>query len=141
MVVSFKVLGLKDVQSALDATALELREAEDPAALAAADPILEKWRSMVPVKDGNYRDSLTVAWLGKAGAAVGTRWLPTLPREEQPFLYAKPLEFGNSHQSAQPSARPALAAARAEALDASGEPFRSVVRGRSRKRRKAPPKE
>lgn len=136
MKLSFKVLGLDDLQESIDSTVEELRAAEDPAALAAAVPYLEKWRGFVPVLDGNYRDSLTVAWLGEKGAAVGTRWLPQLPREEQPVMYAKRLEFGDSEIHAQPSARPALAAGRQEALEAGGEEFRSVVRGRRKRKRK-----
>jgi hypothetical protein len=135
---NFRVLGLPQLQESIDETSRELMEAEDPAAMAAGEPIREKWRDLVPVLDGNYRESLTVAWLGaRKGAAVGIRWLPQVPREDQPVLYAKRLEFGDWAIPAQPSARPALAAARAEAVEAGAEPFRSVVRGRSRKRRKA----
>lgn len=131
------ILGLGDLQTEIDKTAQELREAEDPAAMAAGEPILERWKALVPVLDEHYRNSLVLVWLGaKQGAAIGTSWLPTLPREEQPFLYSKPLEFGNSHQSAQPSARPALAASQAEALEAGGNEFRSVIKGRKPRKRR-----
>ena len=105
--------------------------------MAAGGPIRDKWKSLVPVLDGNYRDSLRVAWTGTKGAAVGTGWVPGLPREDQPVMYAKRLEFGLEGIHPQPSARPAAAAARADALKAGGEPFRTVVRGR-KPRRKVP---
>ena len=131
----FKVLGLPELDEACRDTANELMEAEQPSAMAAAEPIKEKWVELVPVLDGNYRRSLTITWLGKVGAGIGTAWLNDLPRNEQPFLYAKPLEFGNSHQGAEPSARPAIAASKQQAIAAGEEPLRSVIRGRSRRRR------
>jgi hypothetical protein len=130
-----KVLGLGDIQAELDRVTADLKVAEDPAQMAAAAPILEAWRSRVPIKDGNYRDSLTIANLGAKGAAVGTRWLPELPRNEQPVLYAKRLEFGDSEIHPQPSARPALAAVRQQSAEAGAEEFRSVVRGRKPRKR------
>lgn len=128
--IKVKIAGLKEMQAAADQTSRELLEAEQPAAMAAGEPIRDKWKDLVPVLDGNYRDSLIVTWLGKQGAAVGTMWLGHLPREDQPLFYAKRHEFGDSIIPAQPSARPALAQSRAAALEAGAEPFRSVVRGR-----------
>jgi hypothetical protein len=130
-----KVLGISEMQAEAASMAAELRAAEDPAAMAAGAPIRDKWHGLVPILDGNYRDSLTVAHTTK-GAAVGTAWLARLPREEQPFIYSKRLEFGESGVTAQPSARPALEAARAEALDAGADEFRSVVKGRRKRQRK-----
>jgi hypothetical protein len=129
-----RVLGLGDLQKACDRTAKDLMEAEQPAELAAGEPIRAKWAGLVPTLDRNYQDSLVVTWLGKAGAAVGTSWLDRVPRDEQPFLYSKRLEFGTFGVHAQPSARPAAAAARQEALAEGAEPFRTVIR--SRKARK-----
>jgi len=131
-----KVLGLPELQAEIDRTTAELRAAEDPAQMAAAVPILEAWRSRVPVLDGNYRDSLTIANLGVKGAAVGTAWLGEVPREEQPVMYAKRLEFGDSTMRPQPSARPALEATRQQAAEAGGDEFRSVVRGRKPRKRR-----
>lgn len=133
-----KVLGIKELQAEIDRTIKELREAENPAALAAGEPIRDKWRDLVPVLDGNYRNALAVGWTGKKGAAVGTTWLPGLDRREQPVLYSKRLEFGDSVIPAQPSARPALAASKAQALEAGAEPFRSVIKGRRARKPKAP---
>lgn len=134
-----KILGLSDLQASIDSTVEDLREAEDPATMAAGQPIRERWAGLVPVKDGNYRDSLVVVHIEGKGAAVGTAWLGRVPREEQPFLYSKRLEFGDSVIPAQPSARPALAAAREDAIEAGAEPFRSVVKGRRKRKRPTKP--
>lgn len=128
------MLGLPQLQQEIDDVAKELASAEEPAAMAAGVPIRDKWKELVPVLDGDYRDSLTVAWTGK-GAAVGTRWLADRPRTQQPVLYAKRLEFGDASYPAEPSARPALAASREAALEAGGAEFRPVVRGRKPRRR------
>jgi len=133
---AMKLLGVPELQEEIDKVCAELREAEDPAALAAAEPFLAHWLARVPVLDGNYRDALVVAWLGKDGAAVGTRWLPELPREQQPFIYSKRLEFGTYGVRPQPSARPALEAGKREALEAGEVEFRSVVKGRKPRKRK-----
>lgn len=129
-----KMLGIREMQQACDQTARELMEAEDPAALAAGEPIKDKWKGLVPWYEGNYERSLAVAWTGIKGAAVGTAWVPGLPRDEQPFIYSKRLEFGEFGTTAQPSARPAMVAARAEALEAGAEPLRSVIKGRRARR-------
>lgn len=132
-----KVLGLKQLQQSADRVARELAEAEDPAQMAAGEVIAEAWRGFVPILEGHYRDSIHVAWLGKKGAAVGTKWLAGVPRNEQPVLYARRLETGDSEMPAQPSARPALEQARPEAIEAMADEFRTVVRG-TRRRRKVP---
>lgn len=134
---SVKVLGLKQLKKNADATARELMEAEDPAQMSAATIIAEKWRSLVPVLEGNYRDAIGIEWLGRKGAVVGPKWLGHIPRNEQPVLYARRLETGDSEMPAQPSARPALESARGEATDAMADEFRSVVRGTRKRRRKA----
>lgn len=131
-----KVLGLKDLQAECDKAAKDVMEAERPAEMAAGEPIREKWHGMVPVEDGNYQESLTVAWDPKAGAIVGTAWVSGLDRDDQPFLYAKRLEFGDSDLPAHPSARPALAASKREALEAAEEPFRAKIKGRRPRKRK-----
>lgn len=125
-----KIAGLTELQSECDKMAKELAVAERPAEMAAGEEIKEVWRGLVPVDEGNYRDSLGVSWLGKQGAAVGITWLSGLDRNEQPVLYAKRLEFGDSEIQAQPSARPAVEQSRAAALEAGAEPLRAVVRGR-----------
>ena len=130
-----KVLGIRDLQAEVARTAEELRTAERPAEMAAGEPIRDKWKALVPFHEGHYRDSLAVAWLGKLGAAGGTAWVPGLPRDEQPLIYAKRLEYGDSEIRAQPSARPALAAARAEAVEAGADEFRTVIRRRKARRR------
>lgn len=136
--IDVKVLGIKEMQAEVARVTKELREAEQPAAMAAGEPIREKWRDLVPVLDGNYRDSLTVAWTGIKGAAVGTTWLGGVDRTDQPVLYAKRLEFGDSAIPAQPSARPALAASKRQALEAGSEPFRSVIKGRRARKPRVP---
>ncbi len=130
-----KVLGLRHLRVEIERTNKELMEAEDPAAMAAGIPIRDKWKSLVPVLDGNYRDSLEVVWLGKKGAAVGPTWQGHLEKNDQPIMYAKRLEFGESGVTAQPSARPTLEAAKAAAIEAGAEPFRTVIRGRRRKKK------
>jgi HK97 gp10 family phage protein len=125
-----KIAGLSELQAETEKLAKELREAEQPSAMAAGEVIREAWAGLVPVLDGNYRDSLAVVWLGKQGAAVGISWVGGLAREDQPVMYGKRLEFGDSIIPAQPSARPAVESSRAEALEAGAEPLRSVVRGR-----------
>lgn len=129
-----KVLGLDQLQGEIDKVVRELEVQEQPAMMAAGQPILETWQAMVPVLDGNYRRALAVVWLGKIGAAVGPTWLADLERDEQPILYSKRLEFGDSLMPAQPSARPALEASRPAAIEAGAEQFRTVVRGRRSRR-------
>jgi len=128
------ILGLKQLRRNIDQTSRDLMEAEDPAQMAAGEVIRDKWRALVPVLEGNYRDSLAVQWLGKKGAAVGTSWLGSVERNEQPVLYASRLEFGDSEMPAQPSARPALEQSRGPATDAAADEFRSVIRGTRRRR-------
>ena len=104
--------------------------------MAAAEPIRGAWRSLVPVRDGHYRDALTITWLKSVRkAGVGTGWDAGLPRDKQPFVYSKVLEFGDSDTPAQPSARPALKQARPAALEAGAVPLKARVKGR-RPRRK-----
>ena len=131
-----KVVGLKDLQREIDLATKEVMTAERPAEMAAGEPIRETWHGMVPVLDGNYQQSLTTVWDPKVGAVVGTAWVPGLPRDDQPFLYSKRLEFGDATLPAHPSARPALAASRQRALDAAEEPLASVVKGRRSRKRK-----
>lgn len=126
-----RILGGVDLNKEIDRLCRELEAVEDPAAMAAAKPILEMWRSLVPIREGHYRDSLTITWLkdkGKAG--IGTRWLSYLERNDQPFIYSKVLEFGSSDTAAQPSQRPALKASRAAAIEAGAVPIKAVVKGR-----------
>jgi len=131
----WKVEGLPDLTKNIERFTGSLDAMEDPAEMAAGEVIREAWEGLVPVKDRNYQRSLTVAQTG-AGVAVGTAWLPDLPRNEQPVMYARPLEFGNSHQGAQPSARPALASSAGAATDAAGVELKSAVKGAARRRRK-----
>ena len=135
---SVQVLGGKMLKANADHVARSLKEAEDPAALAAAEPIKKRWEALVPVLDGNYRDSLTITWLkGSGKAAIGTAWLDRVPRNEQPVLYAKRLEIGDSEIAAQPSMRPALKAAKDEAVEAGAVPLKTSLRGANRRRVKA----
>lgn len=133
---SATILGLSDLTAEIKRLSSDLQVAEDPAAMAAGEPIKEAWRDLVPIYEGHYRDALTVVHLPERGAAVGTRWLGYLPRNEQPFVYSKRLEFGDSAIHAQPSARPAMKQSKRQALEAGAEPFRSVVRGRRPRRPK-----
>ena len=126
-----RVLGGVDLNKEIERLCRELEQVEDPAAMAAAEPILEMWRGLVPIREGHYRDSLTITWLKDRGsAAIGTRWLPYLERNDQPFIYSKVLEFGTSDTPAQPSQRPALKASRAAAIEAGAVPIRARVKGR-----------
>lgn len=128
-----QVLGLRELQANLKVIERELKEAEDPAAMAAGEPIAEAWRGLVPILDGNYRDSITVTWLSRIGkAGVGTAWLSSLADNEQPVLYATRFEYGDSEIAAQPSARPALKQAQAAAIDAAAVELRMRVKGRRR---------
>lgn len=129
------MLGLSDLTAEIERLNKELTVAEDPAALAAGEPIKEMWRSLVPIDEGHYRDSLAVVHLPEKGAAIGTAMLAGVPRDEQPFIYSKRLEYGDSEMTAQPSARPALKASKRQALAAGAEPFRSVVKGRRPRKR------
>ena len=129
-----KVLGVKELQSNIKRVNAELASMEDPAERAAGEVILEAWQGLVPYQDGNYRRSLAVGQT-KAGTAVGVTWLRDLPREQQPVMYAKPLEFGNSHQPPQPSARPALAASQEAATAAAAVELKAVVKGRRGRKR------
>lgn len=125
------VLGVRELQGEIARMNRDLEQAEDPAAMAAAEPIKEAWKGLVPILDGNYRDALTVQWIeGIRKAAIGTGWLASLPPNEQPVMYAKRLEFGTGGVTARPSARPAMKAARPQALEAGAVPLRMVVRGR-----------
>lgn len=132
--IKVRIQGLRELDREMQKVSRELMEAEDPAQMAAGEPIREKWASLVPVLDGNYKRALTVRWLGKKGAAVAVGWLGDIDRNDEPILYSKRLEFGDSEIPAQPSARPALAAAQQQALEAGAEPFRTVVRGRRGRR-------
>jgi hypothetical protein len=130
------VLGLKELNAEVQRVAKDLEMAEDPAAMEAAKVYLKFWRQLVPVLDANYQSSLVTTWLPTKGAAVGISWLGSLPRDEQPVLYAKRLEFGDHEITAQPSARPAQEAGRGEALEAAGVPLTAVIKGRRSRRRK-----
>lgn len=133
-----KIDGLKLLQQETRSIATRLAEAEDPAAMAAAEPILARWQQLVPVLDANYRDALAIQWLkGEGAAAIGTRWMDSLPRNEQPLMYAKRLEIGDSEMAAQPSMQPALKAAQQEAITAGGVPIKTSLRGGRRRRVKA----
>lgn len=131
-----KVDGLEEMEATIRDLNARLEDVTDPAAMAAAQPILARWRSLVPVLDANYQRSLAAVPASKGRVAIGTQWLDDLDRNEQPVLYAKPLEIGNSRTPAQPSMRPALAAAQQEAIDAAGVPINEVVRGTRPKRRR-----
>lgn len=131
-----KILGVSDLQAEIARLQKDVGEAEDPAALAAGEPIGEKWAGLVQVYEGHLRDSITVAWTSR-GAAVGTKWLPGVPRDEQPFIYSRIAEYGKDDRPAHPAARPAAKAARREALAAGAVPLQAVVKGR-RPRRTTP---
>ena len=131
MSVRVRILGGVDLQKEVSRLIKDLDEVEDPAAMAAAVPIWEKWRELVPVLDGHYRDSLTIVWLkAEQKAGIGTRWLPYLERNDQPVIYSKVLEFGSSDTAAKPSARPALRASRGAAIEAGAVPIKALVKGR-----------
>jgi hypothetical protein len=130
-VIKTKVVGLRELQAECMILSRELEAVEEPAAMAAGEPIRSSWEGNVPVYEGHYRDALAVVWdRERRKAAVGTQWVPGLDREEQPFIYAARLEYGDASISAQPSARPALKAARKQALDAAAGPLSAKVRGR-----------
>lgn len=131
-----RVLGDVDLKKEVSRLIKDLDEVEDPAAMAAAVPIWEKWRELVPVLEGHYRDSLTIVWLkAEQKAGIGTRWLPYLERNDQPVIYSKTLEFGDSDAAARPSQRPALKASRQAAIDAGAVPIKAVVKGRRPRKR------
>lgn len=126
-----RVLGGVDLDKEIGRLVRDLEQVEDPAALAAAEPILDMWRSMVPILEGHYRDALTIVWIKEvAKAGIGTRWLGGLERNDQPFIYSKVLEFGDSDTAAQPSMRPALKASRPAAIEAAAVPIRARIKGR-----------
>lgn len=133
---SMQVLGLRELQAELKKVAKDIELAQDPAAMAAGEPIKEAWRGLVPVEAGYYQESITVAWLGKLGkAAVGTAWMPSVAKNEQPVLYASRLEYGDSEMPAQPSAKPALAQSRDDAIQAAEVPLKAALKRRKRKRK------
>jgi HK97 gp10 family phage protein len=132
-----KVLGIKELQSNIKGVNRQLAQMEDPAERAAGEVIKDAWEVRVPFKDGHYRRSLAVGPT-KKGMAVGVTWLPDLPREEQPVMYAKRLEFGDSARHPQPSMRPALEASRAEATAAAGTELSAVAKGRKARRKRTP---
>ena len=132
--IKVRVLGMDKVQQELKRVSAELVAQEDPAQMAAGEPIREKWASLVPVLDGNYKRAITVRWLGKKGAAVAVGWLGDIDRNDEPILYSKRLEFGDSEISAHPSARPALVASQQAAMEAGADEFRTVIRGRRGRR-------
>lgn len=133
---SVSLLGVPELKAEIDRLTKDMAIAEDASALAAAEPVKDAWVGFVPVFEGHYRDSLVVVWLDdKGAAAVGTRYLPGVPRDEQPFIYSKRLEFGDSDIGAQPSARPAAKAAKAEALAAGAPPLQAVIKGRRPRKR------
>lgn len=125
---------MRELQANIKRVTKELEMAEDPAAMAAGEPIADAWRKLVPVLDSNYQNAITVAWLkGPKKAGVGTRWMPELPRDEQPVLYASRFEYGDSEIAARPSARPALKQAQGAAVEAAAVELRMRVKGRRRK--------
>jgi hypothetical protein len=108
---------------------------------AGGDVLAEAWRERVPVKDGYYRDAITVKTstqslgdvddpmirrLSGAMANIYPGVTPGPPDDEQPWRYASVLEFGghlgprqnNSYIPAQPSLRPAFDAAVDDCVDA-----------------------
>lgn len=132
---STQILGMKELQATLKGIAKDIEQAQDPAAMAAGEPIKEAWKSLVPVLEGNYRESITVAWLGKLGkAAVGTAWMGSVPADEQPVLYASRFEYGDSEIAARPSARPALAQSKDAAMEAGAVPIKAALKRRRRKK-------
>lgn len=129
-----RVLGVKDLQSEIAHLSKVLESLEDPAAVAMGEVVAAKWRSLVPVLDGHYRDSIQVGQT-KKGTAVGITWLGNLPRNQQPVMYAKRLEFGYSGTTAQPSARPAAEQSRAEAVAAGRDTLLPAIKGRRPRKR------
>lgn len=79
----------------------------------AAKPILEKAKSLVPVKSGKLRDTLTIKTFRKSqDVFVGLKG--NKRKEGFPF-YAAMVEFGTRYAEPRPYMRPALDATRAEA--------------------------
>lgn len=116
------------------------------ALLAPADVLKEAWAERVPVKDGNYRASITaLASRGRVGATavVFPADVPGVPDREQPRNYAARLEFGSfgfskaafkrgtqgegRRRVAQPSMRPAYDANVGKMVAALEDELRHII--------------
>lgn len=91
------------------------------AAKAGAEVLQEEWKGLVPVLEGNYRDSITIVEQG-ADAAVTVGPVPGVPANEQPILYAAKLEF-----TGHAAFRPALDASGARISDAMGDEVAAMI--------------
>lgn len=136
--VTASIQGLDEALVALGALDLRLHMVAPKALEAAGDTVADKWKSLVPVQDGNYKRAIGVEVHGTVGGADGdiaVRHLDNLvahtahPENEQPYLYAGRLEYGGPGTvtvyggtqvaavwRAFPSARPAVDSKREEAI-------------------------
>lgn len=134
--VRVKVVGLDKMDAAL---AQVLIKARIGAAVGIEDALYEiasAWADRVPVLEGHYRSAMqqqnAVSVYIKYGADpygyVKVPWVRGVPKDEQPQLYARRLEFGDSEMAPQPAARPAVDATRPKVAEIVGDGIAARVR-------------
>jgi hypothetical protein len=81
-----------------------------------------KWKGTAPYFEGHYQNAIFYkVEPSKATGPFGwvyVGWLPGVPFNEQPFLYAQRLEYGRLGIPANPSARAAFESGKGEATRA-----------------------
>jgi hypothetical protein len=110
------------------------KSAAREALLAGGRIIADAWADRVPVLDGNYQDAMratdAVKAAGTAKGALGSvapRRLEGVEDDQQPYLYAARLEFGDADRAAEPSARPAFDATAGAATQEVGDVLHAAI--------------
>lgn len=127
-----KLEGLAELKRAFKALPEVTRDRLNDATSKTAFAILQREKSLVPVRTGALRDALDWSMSEKTGIArVGVRKGATGPDGERPGLYAHLVEFGHagSHPAGpHPFAIPAAEAERENYLERCREAGRKVER-------------
>lgn len=151
MTVSVKLEGWKEMDEALE----ELSKAAGKGALRralkkAAQPLVDKMKSMAPVDDGDLRDSIAVSTkLDKRQAGLHRKMFRDDKAAVEMFVgpsynlgaggrHGHLQEFGTEHHGPQPFARPAWDSDKMDLLDRLGdELWTEIDKAVARARRKA----
>lgn len=114
-------------------------KAAKEALMAAGQIIAGAWADRVPVLDQNYRNAMEQPSAVKvaktksgASGSIGVRTLAGIEDDQQPYLYAPRLEYGDADRAAEPSARPAFDATSGQAVDAAEDILRRAAEGTAR---------
>ena len=115
-----KITNLPQVRRQMDVLGVALGgEVANKAVEAGCKVFQERWKDLVPVFEGHYRDAIFYkvepSWTHGPFGYVYVGWLREVSFDEQPFRYAQRLEYGRLGIPANPSARGAFDSAQDDA--------------------------